>query len=367
VTAGGWTPGAGRWKLIAGSCLAALIGLTPPAQAQTDSVRIVFVGDMNFARSLARNYLFTGRGHEVFAGVRDELRGADIAVGNLESILLERGNRTDTTNSPVFAGPQHLAIPLLLDAGFDVIGTANNHAWDFGRPGLIENLRWLDSAGIPNTGTGANLARAWRPVIVERNGWRIAFFAITAMFNYPDLTVVGHDAECCVAWLDTLDIARRVDGTDADVRIAFIHQSPVEYQAVPHYTVVRQFRALARSGHFDAIIAHHPHVPQGVEWVGDVPIVYSLGNFVFKQAQPWTDRGLWAELTLRRAGTETLRPGLRLRPLVVGYTPRFATGADSARVMAHVDSISRLISDLPRVRPRRNVARPRSTQTPARP
>lgn len=327
---------------------------------------------MNFARSLARNYLFQGRGNEVFAGVREELRGADIAVGNLESILLERGTRTDTTNSPVFAGPQAIAIPLLQDAGFDVIGTANNHAWDFGRPGLVESVRRLDSAGIANTGTGPDLARAWRPVMVRARGWTVAFFAITAMFNYPDLTVVGHPAECCVAWLDTTKVAAHFQAArtaGADLVIAFIHQSPVEYQAVPHYTVVRQFRALTRMG-VDAIIAHHPHVPQGIEWVNGVPIVYSLGNFVFKQGQPWTNRGLWAELILRRTGAQAhgrTEKTLIIRPLVVGYTPYFATGPDSARVMAHVDSISRLISDLPNRRPRRNVARPRSTQTPARP
>jgi len=114
-----------------------------PALAQDppprDSLHIVFVGDMNFGRSLARNYLFRGRGAEVFAGVRDSLRAADIAVGNLESILLERGRASDTTNSPVFAGPVREVVPLLEDAGFDVLGTANNHAWDFGRggPGLL--------------------------------------------------------------------------------------------------------------------------------------------------------------------------------------------------------------------------------------
>jgi len=329
---------------------------------QREPLRMVFVGDMNFARSLARNYLFAGRGAEVLAGVRDELRSADIAVGNLESILLERGNRSDTTNSPVFAGPQRLAIPLLLDAGFDALSTANNHAWDFGHAGLRENLRWLDSAGLAHAGTGLTLDDAWRPVIVRAKGWTVAVIAATAMFNYPDLTVIGHAAECCVAWLDTLSFARRLRAardSGADFVVAFVHQGPVEYRAIPHYTVVRQFRAMARMG-VDAIIAHHPHVPQGVEWVGRVPIVYSLGNFIFKQRQAWTDRGLWAELVL----TEHAPPALTIRPLVVGYTPYFATGRDSARVMAHVDSISRLISDLPNPPRRRNVARPRSTRNP---
>jgi poly-gamma-glutamate capsule biosynthesis protein CapA/YwtB (metallophosphatase superfamily) len=315
---------------------------------------------MNFARSLARNYLLTGRGNEVFAGVRDRLRAADLAIGNLESILLERGPRADTTNSPVFAGPQRESLPLLLDAGFDAVGTANNHAWDFGYAGLIENLRWLDSAGLPHAGTGPTVADAWRPVILRRNGWTVALFSITAMFNYPDLTVIGHAAECCVAWLDTTVAAAAFrharDSLGADVVIAYVHQGLVEYRGVPDDASVIFMRALARRG-ADAVIGHHPHVPQGVEWMGNVPIVYSLGNFVFMQRQRWTNRGLWAELVLTPGA---YRPQLTVLPLVVGYTPSFATGADSLRVMRHVDSLSARLSSLPNPPRRRNVSRPRN-------
>jgi hypothetical protein len=99
-------------------------------------------------------------------------------------------------------------------------------------------------------------------------------------------------------------------------------------------------------------------VPQGIEFVDGKPIVYSIGNFVFKQGQPWTNYGLWAELTLT---DEHPRGELSVLPLAVGYTPAFATGADSARVMAHLDSISRRIPAHPRLpnpQPRRNVAHP---------
>jgi hypothetical protein len=361
-------------------------GQAPSLQAQNrDTLHMVFVGDINFARSLARNYLFTGRGSEVFAGVRDRLRSADIAVGNLESLLLDRGRTADTTNSPAFAGPVTEAIPLIHDAGFDFLGTANNHAWDFKRAGLLENIVHLDSAGIPHNGTGANLADAWHPVIIESRGWRVAIFSMTAIFNNPvTLSVIGSEAECCVAWADTLRAAERFraarDSAHADIVIAYIHAG-MEYKPVPEPDVVIRFRALIRAG-ADAVIGHHPHVPQGIEWLNGKPIVYSLGNFVFKQGQPWTDRGLWAELTITSAPAHrrtdepppeclgiSVRPcasapvRLSISPLDVGYTPTFATGLDSVRVMAHVDSISRRIParpSLPNPAPGRNIAHPRT-------
>ena len=346
-----------------------------------DTLRIVFVGDLNFGRSLARNYIFEGRSAEILAGVGDRLRAADIAVGNLESILLERGRHADTTNSPVFAGPQAEGIAILQDAGFDVLGNANNHAWDFGRAGLIENLAHLDSAGIAHAGTGPTLGTAWRPVVVRAKDWTIAFFSLTAIFNYEDLTVVGHAAECCVAWADTLLAAQRFtavrDSVGADLVIAYVHAG-MEYRPVPEPDVVIRFRALIRAG-ADAVIGHHPHVPQGIEYLDGKPIVYSLGNFVFKQGQAWTNRALWADLVLvprsresgignRESGADCRLPiadcRLSITPLAVGYTPYFLSGADSAAVMAHLDSISGRIPARPRLpnpRPRRNVAHPRMT------
>jgi len=361
------------------------LGLRAQAPAPRDTLRIVFVGDLNFGRSLATNYLFRGRGAEVFAGVRDRLRAADITVGNLESMLLERGQFADTTNSPVFAGPQAIAIPLLKDAGFDYLGTANNHAWDFHREGLLESIAHLDSAGIPHNGTGANLGDAWRPVVMHVKGWTIAFFSMTAIFNNPvTLSVIGSESECCVAWADTLRAAERFrtvrDSVHADLVIAYVHAG-MEYRPVPEPDVVIRFRALIRAG-ADAVIGHHPHVPQGIEYLDGKPIVYSIGNFVFKQGQPWTNRGLWAELTYvptagnreSGIGNRTTAPDspfpiphsrLLILPLVVGYTPTFATGADSLRVMMHVDSISRRIPArpfLPNPVRGRNIAHPRTTR-----
>ncbi len=349
-------------------------------QVPRDTLRIAFVGDLNFGRSLARNYIFQDRAGAVLAGVRDRLRAADIAVGNLESIILDRGRQADTTNSPVFAGPMD-AIAMLRDAGFDVLGTANNHAWDFGRAGLMENIAHLDTAGFAHAGTGPNLGTAWRPVVVRMKGWTIAFFSLTAIFNNPvNLTVFGTPAECCIAWADTLIAAERFrtvrDSVGADLVIAFVHAG-MEYRPVPEPDVVLRFRGLIHAG-ADAVIGHHPHVPQGVEYVDGKPIVYSLGNFVFKQGQPWTNRALWADLVVApaprgaacapAASSCPVRPAVRLTlaPLAVGYTPQFLTGRDSAAVMAHLDSISRRIPAHPRLpnpRPRRNVARPSPQRT----
>jgi len=143
------------------------------------------------------------------------------------------------------------------------------------------------------------------------------------------------------------------DSAGADLVILFVHAG-MEYRLVPEPNVIQLFRGLVRYSGADAVIGHHPHVPPGMETVAGKPIVYSLGNFVFRQRTAWTNRGLWAALTY----FPDRNYRLVLRPLVVGYTPSFAGGRDSAAAMARVDASSRLISRLPGVRLRRNVARP---------
>lgn len=322
----------------------------------TDTLRIVHVGDINFARGLARNVILPGRGAEVFAQVRDALRAADLAVGNLESVLVDRGDYADPPMTMVFAGPKQGA-DLLRDAGFAAVATANNHAWDFRRAGLLESLAHLDSAGVLHAGTGPSVEAAWRPVILRRKGWTVALFSLTAIFNAPNLTVRGHEAACCVAWADTLRFRRAAraarDSLGADLVLVSLHHG-LEYRGVPTPADVALARGLVRAG-ADAVIGHHPHVPQGVECVGGKPVLYSLGNFVFLQNSPWTRSGLWAELTFVPGEP----PRLAVRPVEAGNAPAFQTGIDSATTMLHVADISESLRALPEPRPARNVGSPR--------
>lgn len=327
-----------------------------PGVGPADTLRIVHVGDINLARGLARNLILPGRGAEVFAQVRDALRAADVAIGNLESVLVDRGDYADPPMTMVFAGPAQGAA-LLRDAGFAAVATANNHAWDFRRAGLLESLAHLDSAGVLHAGTGATPDEAWRPVVLRSKGWTVALFSLTAIFNAPNLTVTGHAAACCIAWADTLRFRRAAraarDSLGADLVLVSLHHG-LEYRDVPTAAAIALARGLVRAG-ADAVLGHHPHVPQGVEWVDGKPVVYSLGNFVFLQNSPWTRTGLWAELTVVRGEP----PRLTVLPIAAGNTPSFQTGIDSVVTMAHVAGISESLRALPAERPARNVGSPR--------
>ena len=344
-------------RAAAQSPAAAPASAPAPAPAPRERLRIVAVGDINLARIVARTFVVPGRGAEVFAAVRDSLRAADLAIGNLESLIYDRGTFADTALSPVFAAPA-AAARLLADAGFAFVSTANNHAWDMGHDALLESLAHLDSAGVAHAGTGPTPADALRPAMLRRRGWTVALFSVTAIFNQPDLVVRGHPAACCVAWADTVALRSAIDTAragGADLVVVMLHAG-TEYLDVPPPAVVALAKGLVRAG-ADVVFGHHPHVPQGLGWADERPIVYSLGNFVFAQRRRWTDRGLWAELTVEPDGHRSLV----VRPVIAGMQPRLAAGADSAAVMEHFRAISDSLAHLPPARPRRTLGRPRTS------
>lgn len=212
----------------------------------------------------------------VYGDLLPVLREADLRIVNCECALT-RADRAVWKSGAVFKGtPAH--VDGLTVVPFEVACLANNHVLDHGVPGLRETLRVLDRHGVRTVGAGLSEADACAPLGVTAAGLRVH---IVNFSEGEDLTaarggpgVFGWDIDRVV---DTVARCKRRGG----VVIAIGHCG-LEYVPFPPTYVVEAFRAVADAG-ADAVIGHHPHVPQGVEVRGGTPILYSLGNFVFYQ------------------------------------------------------------------------------------
>ena len=300
-----------------------------PRQQPTDTLRLYAVGDINLGRRLAKERLMEGDTLYSFLALRDSLAAADITFGNLESPIAP-----DPTAAPdsggIFAAPP-AAAAALARAGFDVVSTANNHAWDGGSDALEETMRQLTRAGVRFVGSGFGRDMAEQPVILERHGWRVAFFALTRAWNPAPYTFHSHAGSEYIAWGDTGRIypaIREVKANDrADLIVVSMHGG-TEYVDTPPKHMQDLARGLVDAG-ADLVLAHHPHVLQPVVWYKHKPIVQSLGNFVFLQDDPWTR----LSAILRVVVTPDRRMRLSAIPIHVGPQPTLATGAaaDSVR------------------------------------
>ena len=138
-----------------------------PIAVRSRDVTLAAFGDANFGDGVLSVMDQRGTLHP-WRGVAPALRRADIAFGNLECAISNRGAPVPKEYN--FRGrPRDLAAVVRF-AGLDVLNLANNHAGDFGMPALLDTVRAVRAAGAVPVGAGATLAAAQRPQVVTPAG-----------------------------------------------------------------------------------------------------------------------------------------------------------------------------------------------------
>jgi len=293
----------------------------PTARASEAEIVLDATGDIMLGRDVGRQVAAQGARYP-FEAVAPLLAGSDIRFGNLELPLTERGQAA--RKDYVFRAPPS-SVEGLSAAGFNVLSFANNHAVDYGTEGLLDTLDTLARAGILQTGAGRNAAEAHAPAIMTVKGLRVAFLAYV---NTPNDGVSGWQARGMEAGASKAGVAwGTADGVRRDVVAARAHADLVIVAVHAGAEYLTQVNAVQRELAYAAVdagavlvLGAHPHVLQGIEVYKRVPIVYSLGNFIFDfddddRRQPGLPSALSGVLRLR-LGREGVR-SLEFRPAVI--------------------------------------------------
>jgi poly-gamma-glutamate capsule biosynthesis protein CapA/YwtB (metallophosphatase superfamily) len=244
----------------------------------------------------------------VFAGVRPEILGVDIAAANLESPLTRRPHAV--TNPNALEAPPRSAKSLAA-AGFDAMDIANNHAGDAGPRTVADTALALRRAGLAPLGRAATVG-APSAVYLTRRGVRVGLLAFDAS---RDGVGPVSPAGGVAGWRpDRAREAVRRARTEADVVAVALHGG-IAFGLQPDPHLARLARSLARWG-ADVVWCSGPHAIQAVGTIdpdGDgrpTVVATSLGNLLFDGGPAGPPRGALLEVWVGPQGVTAYRAGL---------------------------------------------------------
>ena len=307
--------------------------------ADPETVTIGFAGDILFDPGYAVGDAFKRAGNTaegvVGQSLLDRMRSVDIMMVNNEFPYSNGGSPTEGKTYTFRAAPETVSI--LGTMGVDIVGLANNHAYDYGQQAFLDTMTTLSDAGIVYSGAGNSIDEASHPVYyITSNGMKIAIISATQIErnDNPDTKAATEDSPGvfrCMNDALLLEKIREAREKNAYV-VVFIHWG-TESTTEIDYLQRDQAKEIADAG-ANLIIGSHPHVLQKIDYVDGVPVVYSMGNYIFNSK---TLDSCMIVTTLHKDGTVNLQfvPALQS-----GCTVTEATGSEHDRIINEMAAMS---------------------------
>lgn len=299
-----------------------------------EPVEIVFAGDIYLSDHVMEAYEAAGDdiGGVLSEGYRKEIEEADFFVANEEFPFSNRGEQAKDKQYTFRVDPKYVSMFKELD--IDLVTLANNHTLDFGTEALLDTVSTLDEAGIKHVGAGKNLSDASEPVIVDIKGKKIAFIGATRVMPEPDWAAGESTPGLLAAYSDAALIkAIKAVRDKADIVIVYMHWGQERHE-YPNEVQQTLSHVIVDAG-ADLVIGAHPHVLQGFEYYQDVPIAYSLGNFIFGSSIPKT-----ALLKATIAGDNNITLQLIPGTSGAGYTRKIDDDSKKTDFYSYIADIS---------------------------
>ena len=267
---------------------------TPPALEGPTRVSFVAVGD-NLPEIEMAAYADAQAGETddgdydytpIYAPIRDYVQAADLAYVKQETHL--GGDDIGPKGYPSFNTTDQMA-DAIVDTGFDLVGSASNHSYDWGYFGANDHSREVWNAQpVAFAGTASSAEEAEKIATVERNGITFALLDYTYGVNgydqedLPDYAVSYMDKDRIEA-----DVARAKEL--ADVVLVAMHWGTENLMEADD--TQRDYAQFLADLGVDVVLGSHPHVIGPMTWLtGDggnqTLVAYSLGNFTSNHETP---------------------------------------------------------------------------------
>ena len=260
----------------------------------------------------------------IFRYVKDTVSSYDYALANLETTF--GGDDFVYQGNPAFNCPDGL-VDNVVEAGYDMLLTANNHCGDTMAAGVQRTLEKIREQGLTAIGTQLNDEEP-KYAIVDVNGIKSGMVCYSRAFSY-DGAKVSMNGLMAIPANGTINFFmnnnlpafyEEVEAIMADMKDAGAEATMMqihwgqEYQLTENATQNKIAQKLCDIG-FDVIVGGHPHVVQPMELLESTVdpehktvCIYSVGNAVsnqrngyIKDAPPYyTEDGALFEVTFEK-------------------------------------------------------------------
>lgn len=264
------------------------------SRVEATSLSFAAVGDLLIHRSIYDHGFrrHDGNFDHLFAEIQGELKQYDVTSIHQETIYVD--DPGDYSDYPRFGTPIEVG-QAVVNAGFDIISCASNHALDKGMEAIDLTADLYEAANILYAGIQSSEDTEYRPYeIFDRNGIRCAVFSYTQSTNGLP---IPEDAPFAVHTLfdeEQVRVDLQASREQADLVLVYVHWG-TEYADAPDEFQHYWAQVFADCG-ADVVIGTHPHVLQPMEWVTGVSgnqtlVYYSLGNFISAQTEEACTKG----------------------------------------------------------------------------
>lgn len=264
------------------------------------SARITICGDLCPTPD-TRPAFEQGDEQRLFNSCVEQFKASDLVMGNLEFPMIDNGKKIAKTG-PVLSGKTSYA-QVFKNAGFHLLGMANNHIKDLGEAGVLTSIQTCQKHGINHVGAGTNIDDAKEPYIQEIGDITVGILA----FAEQEFNTAG-SSEAGANYIDVyydFDLIRKVR-EHVDYLIILYHGG-IEYHPYPSPLLQKRCRKMAESG-AELIVCQHSHCIGSVEEYSDSTILYGQGNTLFGKRNNNTswNQGLLIELNLDKDGDDVV-------------------------------------------------------------
>ncbi len=254
---------------------------------------LTFTGDIGFDKYMKDKWNDASLLSE---DVLSFIKNSDHVITNVEGPLYDGSSSDQSGRDAAATALMHCMDPgvchFLSGIGSDIWNICNNHIMDAGVSGVESTLKIAAGCNAHTIGAGMNIEDASSPVIIQEAGG----IGMIGVGYQRACRKADDDSAGCFSWSDAGRIRSRIAEIKKACRwcIVVAHAGE-EFTALPSpYTRERYISFLEMGA--DIVVAHHPHVVNNYETIGNKAIFYSLGNFIFdtdyQRSQMYTEYGV---------------------------------------------------------------------------